>query len=258
MPIPAPSPASLLADAIPAGSPFWLCVNGVWVQIEGVVPSTAVGSERARSSVTTEGGNRYEQRAREVRRTWEWSLPHAEAPHVAVARVAVESEADVWLMADPVAGLNMLPPRSCFGTTLPAMLCGDVPLATFAGGETVTGRVRGGVSTTLSGWSDAAAATTILTATYPGGVATVQAAGGTAQASVSFVPTEDGEVSIAVADGAWSTTGLMLTEGAAPAGWTAGERMPCKVVVDDPADVLTMFHSGAWRHDYSITLREIG
>src|SRR5690606_18915670 len=123
-----PSPTAGDTSPIPTRSPFWLSVSGVWLPVEGIVPSSDTSTERARSTFTSVGGNRYEQRAALARRSWAWSMPWATVETVAAVRAAVESDLDVWLMSEPVAAHNMLPPRSCFGTELPAVDCGGVPL----------------------------------------------------------------------------------------------------------------------------------
>lgn len=256
MPIPGPPfPSAAAAAVAPTGSPFWLCINEVWVQIEGVTPSTQVGVERRRSDSSSMSGRRFEQRARLARREWTWTLPYAAAAHLAAVSAAVESDYDVWLMSDAVAAANMLPPRSCFGDNLPAVDCGGVPLRWITPTTALSGRVRGGVPTTLSCWSDAAAGDDALSATYPGGSIVLESAGG-GQVSATFTPASDGVLTITAQNG--PTSGLMLTEADPAATWIAGESMPCKVAIDDPVGALTMFHRGAWRHDYSITLREVG
>lgn len=258
MPIPGPPPPASPVARVEAGSPFWLQVHGVWVQAEGVVPTVTVEAARPSSSTTSMDGNRYEQRARVARRSWSWSLPYAAAAHVALLRAAAESKNDVWLYSEHVGASNMLPPRACFGTTLPAIDCGGVPLPVFDDGAVLVGRVRGGVATTVSCWSTALAGVDVATIAYPGGTTTLDAAGSNGQGTVTFTPTSDGAVTITIAAGSWSASGLMLTEGAPEPTFVAGEEMPCKVVVDDPADVLRMHHGGTWRHNYTFDLREVG
>lgn len=253
MPIPGPSAAvDLAVDPVPTGSPFWLSVHGAWYPLEGVVPGVTIGSERARSSVTTEGGRRYEQRARLARRSWEVSLPYASANNLAVLRIAAESDEDVWLMSDAVAAGNMLGNRDCWGTGA-LVDCNGLLLPAFAAGDTVTGRVRDGVPTTVSAWLGATLATAV-TVTYPGGSSSVGGASG-ARVTATFTPTADGVVTI---EAGGAVSGLMLTEGDPLSVFVPGEAMPCKVVVDDPSDVLTMHHGGAWRHEYGVQLREVG
>lgn len=254
MPIPGPPPPAYDVPVVPAGSPYWLRLNGVWVQVEGVVPAVQTASERPSSSMTSLNGNRFEQKARLARRSWTLTLPHAAAPHIAAIRAAVESSAEVQLMSDAAAVANMLPPRSCFGTTAPVIDCGGVPLLGFTAPGTVTGKVRGGAPTTLSCWSDKPAAAIAAAATYPGGSVTLLSAGG-GQVADTFVPTADGTITIFVQS---NTSGLMLTEGDPSTTFVAGEGMPCAVTVDDPDDVLTMHHRGAWRHTYTVALREVG
>lgn len=257
MPIPGPGLVAPAVEVIPTGSPFWICLHGVWLQVEGIAPSVTASTDRPRSTFTSVDGNRYEQRSPRSRRSWSWSLPHSAAAHLAAVRAAVESETDVWLMTDPASLGNMLPARASTGTELPALDCGGVPLPTFAAGSVVTGRVRGGVPTTVSCWTAAAAAMVVLDVTYPGGGTAVASVGVGERALATFTPTADGEVSIEIAAG---TTGLMLTEGDPEPTFVHGEGsgMPCRIVVDDPDDTLTMHHSGAWRHDYTVALREVG
>lgn len=260
MPIPGPS-TSLPAeyDAIPTGSPFALSVHGVWYQLEGVVPGVAVGSERARSSVTTEGGRRFEQRARLARRSWDVSLPYASAANLAALRVAADSDDDVWLMSDAVAQANMLGNRDGWGTSATLVDCEGLSLPSFTTDAVVRGRVRGGVPTTLSVWSPTALTSADLVAEfdYPGFASMGLWGNAEGRPSFTFTPTADGEIVITFT-GDFPAAGLMLTEGDPPAVFIPGESMPCKVVVDDPGDVLTMFHGGAWRHDFSVQLREVG
>lgn len=254
MPIPGPPAPTYVAPVNETGSPFWLSLNGVWLQVEGIAPAASVGVDRPRSALVSMDGNRFEQRARMARRSWSWSMPWATAAHLAAVRAAADSDGDVWLMVDPVGVSNMLPARSCFGPELPAIDCGGVPLGSFDAGTVVTGRVRGGVATTLACWSDLAAAAVALDVTYPGGSIAVDSLGG-GQAAETFTPTVDGVVTIEVSA---DTTGLMLTEGTPEETFVAGESMPCKVVIDDPEDVLRMQYQGNWTHDYTIALREVG
>ncbi len=258
MPIPGPAPAVYDVEVLPTASPFHLRLNGVWLQIEGIVPSTQAETDRPRSSMVSLDGHRFEQRSRLGRRSWSWSMPHAASAHVAALVAAADSEADVWLMSDAVAGANMLPTRSCFGTVLPALDCGGVPLGTFADTETLTGRVRGGVATTLSAWTTAPTGDDLAAEFDWPDVASDGLWGDpSGRTSYRFTPSEDGELVIRPEPG-FRTTGFMLTEGEPADTWVPGESMPCKVVVDDLGDVLTMWHTGAWRHDYTITLREVG
>lgn len=256
MPIPGPAAAATALDPAPTGSPFWLLLNGTWLQLEGVVPGVTVGSDRPGSSVTTEGGHRYEQRARAARRSWDVTLPFAAGQNLAALRVAADTDAELWLLSDAVAAGNMLANRDCWGAHATRIDCSGMPLPALTSGDVVTGRIRGGVPTTLSCWSTST--DPVLNVVYPGsaGVALDPAAAG--QASLTFTPTTDGIVTItALASGVCS--GLMLTEGAtAPTEFTPGEAMPCKVVVDDPGDVLRTQHAGVWRHDYTVQLREVG
>ncbi|HWJ11826.1 MAG TPA: hypothetical protein VNS46_20765 [Nocardioides sp.] len=254
MPIPGPPLPDYGVPAVPTGSPFWLRVNGVWLQVEGVVPTVQTSTERPSSAMTSLNGNRYEQKARLARRAWSWTMPHAAAAHIAAIRAAVDSSSEIQLMSDAVAVSNMLPPRSCFGATAPVIDCGGVPLLGFTAPAVVTGRVRGGVPTTLSCWTDRTVGAPALNATFPGGSAAVVSAGG-GQVADTFVPTADGTITITVQS---NTSGLMLTEGDPSPTFVAGESMPCPVTVDDPDDVLTMHHRGAWRHTYTVNLREVG
>lgn len=258
MPIPGPAPAVYAAEVLPTGSPWWLSVNGVWLQIEGVVPSTTAEVDRPRSSMVSLDGHRFEQRSKFARRSWSWSMPHAISAHVAALVAAADSDADVWLMSDAVAGANMLPTRSCFGTVLPALDCGGVPLGTFAGTEVLAGRVRGGVATTLSAWTTAATGGDVAAEfDYPGAVGVELVGDPSGRASANFTPTEDGALVIRPAAG-FRTSGVMVTEGEPADTWIPGESMPCKVVIDDLGDVLTMLYAGTWRHDYTVNLREVG
>lgn len=257
MPIPGPAPTPADApDPAPTGSPYWLRLNGVWVQIEGIVPEVATDTTRPRSTFTSLDGNRYEQRGPRARRSWSWKLPHAASAHVAALVAAVESAAEVWLMTDIASGGNMLPSSACMGPGLPALDCGGVPLGWITTGTEATTRVRGGVPTTISFWSTAASSFDAVRVTYPGGVLNTRSAGGGLQASGTFTPSSDGTATIRVLAG--PTSGLMLTEDAPPTSWLPGEAMPCPVVVDDPEDTLTMLHDGAWRHEYAIAIREVG
>lgn len=259
MPIPGlPTPP---LDGAPVNAPtcpgFWLSLNGVWVNVEGVRRDVPVATSRPRSSITSLDGHRFEQRARLGRRAWTWELQHKQAKQLAIVRAAVDSPYPVWLMSDTAATGNMLTASDCYGRasdTADTMDCGGVPLPPFLGSEVITGRVRGGVPTTLACWSSIGAP---LTATYPGGVVNVTGTGGSAapQAWATFTPTVDGVITITVNN--FGVSGLMLVEGQPESSWVPGESMPCQVVVDDPSEVLLGTFGGAWRSDYAVTLREV-
>lgn len=251
MPIPGPVVPQSVPPVLLTRSPFWLSVNGTWVTIEGTVPTASITPERPRSAITSVDGRRFEQHAPLARRSWAWTIPYAARAHVATVAAAVDSPHPVWLMSDPVSVGNMLPAGSCFGTELPAIDCGGVPLPTFAGGEVVTHRVRGGVPTTLSAWGSSAISGAV-DVTYPGGSTSLDTIAG--QSSVTFTPSADGSLTLTIND---PCSGLQLTEGDPQPSWVPGESMPCQVVVDDPADTLLMWAAGAWRHDYTVTLREV-
>lgn len=265
MPIPGPSPVVVTPAVIPAGSPFWLRVNGVWSQVEGIVPTTTIGTERPRSTFTSVDGNRYEQRSTLARRSWDWALPFAASPHLALARLAAEASAEVWLMTDEAAAGNMLATRDCVGNESAAAVdCGGVPMRTLLTGTVITARVRGGAPTTFSAWLSTVTAwpgagVSFATIAYPGGSTTLISGAVAGQHQVTFTPSEDGVATI-VGPPLWTRliAGPMLTEDTAPLSWIPGESMPCPVVVDDPGDVLRMHHTGAWRHDYTLSVREIG
>jgi hypothetical protein len=141
--------------------------------------------------------------------------------------------------------------------------CGGVWLPAFTSASVVTGYVRGGVPTTLSGWLASAASwssgATYASVVFPGGTASLVSGAAPGQESVTFTPDEDGVVTITTA-GLWTRrlSGLMLTEGDPSTTFMPGGSMPCQVDVSDPEDVLLMIHSGTFRHDYAVTLREVG
>lgn len=253
MPIPGAPTTTATPAANPTGSPFFLRVNGVWLQVEGVEPTVSTDASRPRSTFTSLEGNRYEQRGSKVRRSWSVSIPWAAAPNIGSLVAAAESSAEVWFTSS--AALNLLPSASCFGATLPAIDCGGVPLGRITVGATSTARVRAGVPLRLSAWSTAAAGTNVAQIAYPGGTVTLASAG-SGQVSAAFSAATDGTATITTLAG--PTSGLMLTEITPPTTWSPGESMPCLVVVDDPEDELRYLQAGIWRHDYSITLREVG
>ncbi|WP_418061727.1 hypothetical protein [Pimelobacter simplex] len=195
-----------------------------------------------------------------VRRAWNLSVPYAASAGLAAARAAIGAETDVYFASDDVLATNMLPEQSCYGSTLPAINCGGIMLPTLAPSQVVTGYVRGGVSTTLTCWTTAPISLTALTVSRPGGSNTVLGGAG-GRGTVTFTPTADGPITITAAAGASRSTGLMLAENpTVPTVFVHGEGsgMPCKVDVEDPGDTLTMRHDGYWRHDYSLTVREVG
>jgi hypothetical protein len=222
-----------------------------------------VAADRPRSEFRSVDGNRYVQRSPQTRRQWELTIPYAAASAntVAVLRAAVESE-DVWFASvDQLAG-NMLPAGASAGATAPAIDCGGVPLLSITASKVISGRVRGGVSTWLSFWTDAGSGgSAAVSAVYPSGTRLVFPASAGFWSS-PFTPASDGPVSITVAPGLpCRVAGLMVTEGpSAPTAFVHGEGsgMPCRVEVQDPDDTLTMRHDGHWRHDYSVTIREVG
>lgn len=251
-----------MADLAPTGSPFWLRLHGTWLQLDGATPGVSVDADRPRSDFTSVDGNRYVQRGPQSRRQWDLSIPYAAsaAQAVAVLRAAVEAEDDVMLISDDQLVTNMLPARSCYGTTSPAIVCGGIPLLTLAPSQVVTGYVRGGKPTTISCWTTASSGTTVLTVVRPGGTTNVVAGSG-GRATATFTPSADGTVTITAAAGTPRSTGLMMAEvGTLPTAFVHGEGggMPCKVEVQDPGDTLTMRHDGYWRHDHQVTIREVG
>lgn len=250
MPILGPTPSTsgyeLVSDTC---SPFWLRVAGVWQEVNGIDIDLQVDTSRPASEFRSLGGHRYTQRAPEKRRAWKVSLSRATPAGIAVLAAASDLE-DVMLATEPVLLSNMLPARGCFGTS-DAVDCGGVTLPSFVGGEVITAYVRGGVPTTLSCWSTVSSPADV---TYPGGSTSIPVLPDGRQ-SVTFTPAEDGEATITITN--WGISGLMLTEGDPPVNWAPGERMPCKVVVDDPGDVLLGFRDGAYRHNFDLTIREV-
>lgn len=251
MPIPGPSPAAANPAVAQTGSPYWLRVNGTWVQIQGVTPGVAASTERPSSAFQSLEGNRYEQRGTVARRSWSWELPYATTAHAAVLAAAVESDAEVWLYSD--AAVNLLPNRSCMGSGA-TVDCGGVPLGAISA-AVPSPMVRGGVPVTFSCWSNAPAGTLVAGITYPGSGLVLYSAG-SGRVSGVMTPSADGLAVIGIAG---ATSGLMLTPGATvPDTWVPGESMPCKVVLDDLGDSLRYFHGGGWRHDFSVAIREVG
>lgn len=258
MPIPGPSPTvDLSVDPIPTGSPFYLGLHGAWYQLEGVTPGVGVTTERPRSSVTSIDGRRFEQRARLARRSWEVALPYASAANLAALRVAADSDDDVWLLSEPVASGNMLGNRDCFGTGA-VVDCAGLSLPAVTSTPVQIPMLRGGVPVTLSAWTTAAEGEVLGgVAGYTSSNLYAPAGVGARRASVTFTPTADvPAATLHVTPDV--VAGLMLTEGDPAEVFIPGESMPCKVVVDDPGDVLSMLHRGTWRHEYSVVLREVG
>lgn len=254
-----------MADLVaPTGSPFRLRVHGTWLQLEGASPGVAVDTDRPRSDFRSVDGNRYVQRGPRARRQWDLSIPYAAAAATTIAalRTAAEAEDDVLFASDDQLSTNMLPALSCYGTTSPAIVCGGIPLLTLAPSQVVTGRVRGGVATTLSCWTTASSGATALNVNIAGGalIASCNASAG-GRASVTFTRPTDTDIEIVAAAGSQRSTGLMLAEVATlPTAFVHGEGggSPCKVEVQDLGDTLTMRHDGYWRHDHQVTIREIG
>jgi hypothetical protein len=257
MAIPGPSSSSTTTEVVaPTASPFWIRLHGTWLHLEGVVPGVAIPTDRPGSEMRSLDGHRYVQRARLGRRDWGLALQWAKPAAVAALRAAVEAE-EVWFASDAALETNMLAPRDGYGTGSP-IDCGGIALPAFLGGEVITGRVRGGVPTTLAYWSDATSGASVgLGFDYPGGgVSDVINVVG--QNTVTFTPDADGEIVIEPQDGAWNISGLMLTEGTPAETWLAGEAMPCRVSIEDPAEQLTMsHHRRGWLHDYAVTVREV-
>lgn len=232
-------------------SPFWLWIAGVWQKAEGINVDLSVARDRTGSTFTSLGGHRYAQRAPIARRSWAVTLTRATPVGIAALAAAAEVD-DVWLWSD--ATVNMLASRDCFGTD-PAVDCGGLSLPGFTGLVEVTGRVRAGVPTTVSLWGSAALGGYGVTMiTYPTGSAIIPGGTVAGHRSTTFTPTQDGEVTITPGI---NTSGLMLTEGAPPEVWSPGESMPCKVMVEDPAETLLGKRDGAYRSDYAIRIVEV-
>lgn len=230
-------------------SPFYLRLAGTWVHLEGVNIGVPIATDRPSSTFTSLGGHRYHQRAPLARRTWSVSLSSATPAGIAALSAATELD-EVWLMDETVA--NMLPPRSCFGDST-AVDCDTLSLPGFSSGDEVTGRVRGGKATTLALWTSGALSPA-ASITYPGGTGSVTASS-SGQSSETFTPSSDGEVTITMPSA--GVAGLTLTEGDPPDLWTPGESMPCKVMVEDPAETLLGKRDGAYRSDYAIRIVEV-
>lgn len=165
----------------------------------------------------------------------------------------------MYFASDEVLVTNMLPERSCYGSTLPVINCGGLPLPTLAPWQSVTGYVRGGVATTVTCWTTVSSGTVLIVG-YPGGGVNVTAVGG-GRATATFTPNADGVVTIAATGGAERSSGLMMAETPGlPSAFVHGIAggMPCRVDVQDPDDTMTMRHDGYWRHDYALTVREVG
>lgn len=241
-----------MTDPNPTSSPFWLSVNGSWLRVEGIVPTVDAAPSRPRSSITSLDGHRFEQRGSQVRRSWSWSIPWAAIDTLGLVTAAVESQADVWLWSE--ATINMLTSSTCFGAG-PVLDCGGVPLPAVTEGVVLQGSVRGGKSTTLSWWSSGSGADAVTLA-GPGVAALRATTAG--QNTYAFTPNADGVLSFGAMNGAPDTSGFMLTEGTPPEIWSPGESMPCKVVVDDPEETLTMRYQGTWLRDFTVALREVG
>lgn len=245
-----------MATEIPASCPpFYILVNETWMPFDRIDRDTsAVATTRPRSSITSLDGHRYEQRARMARRSWGWSLGWEDPTSVAILRAAIDSPTDVWLASSEALAGNMLANADCFGNIGNAVTdCGGIPLPEHTAGAVITARVRGGEATTMSCWVNSTSMA--LSITYPGGTTSLTPASASGQHSVTFTPSADGDIEVTM--DAAGVTGLMLTEGTPSTQWVGGEAMPCKVVVDDLDDTLLGIYSGAYRHDYSVQIREV-
>lgn len=270
MPIPvglAPDPSLGVIDR---QSPYSLRINGVWVNLEGVVPGSSRTTTRPRSELVTVDGYQWAQQAPRGPREWSLSLTYAPAAVVAALALAAEAPGEVWLHDDAAARANMLHPADCYGTdpAEPVLDCGGVPLRALTVGVEVAAPVRGGTVTRLSCWTDADPGEDLVDVTFPGDgdpdevTLSAPAGFGPRRAEVAFSAVSDGTVTVTPLAGV-AVTGLALTEGPGTDRWLAGERTPCRVAVLDHDRVLNLLPTRngdplASRSDYAVTVREVG
>lgn len=248
-----------ISDVVVTGSPFSLRLNGVWLPLEGVTPGVGTSTARPTSDLVTVDGVRFVQRARRGPREWSLDFTYAPAAAVTALRVACEVD-DVWFSDASAASANMLTPRDCHGTdaTADVLDCGSIPLRVLPVGHGASVEVRSGVLYRLGYFTASAAGVDVGDVAFPGGTVALDASSGTAppRRDVSFTPTSNGTATVTVSSN--DVSGLQVTEGALPAAWVPGERVPCRVAVVDPERTLNMLHGGAYRSDFSVTVREVG
>lgn len=248
-----------IADVVQTGSPFRLRLNDAWLPLEGVTPGVQTATARPSSELVTVDGRRFVQRAPRGPREWTLDFTYAPAAAVTALRVACEVD-EVWLSDSASASANLFDPRDTHGTDLEAAVidCGGVPLRVLPDEHVATVAVRGGVQLRLGYYTSSGAGVEVGSAVFPGGSVDLDASAGSAppRRDVTFTPASDGDLVLTLSTA--TVTGLQLTEGALPSAWVPGERMPCKVSVVDPERTMTMLHGGAWRSDFSVTVREVG
>ena len=246
------------------GSPYWLGLGGVWVNLDGIDPGIKYAANRPSSEAIYLGGKRRRQRAARAARTWELQLAtHTEDSIQFLAYAASGLAGEVWLYDQAAAQINMLDPRDCVGrdATQPTVLVGIVPMPTFADGYAITRKLREGVAYWLGGWSSHTAAAEV--ATYDigdGPVSVIMPAGtGPRAFSTSFTPDADVDLELVVTEPG-VTSGLRLTEGGTDQfSFALGKNTPCRVSIDDPTEVLQwVLEDGRPLSDFTVTIAEVG
>jgi hypothetical protein len=264
---------------------------GSLTDIPDVAP-VQVSTERSTSELVTLGGRRYVQSAPRAPRSWSVNCTYLTPAQAAFLVGCAQGTmvGALYLLTSDGAVANLLPPHlaapgsggdTSLGpvSTSPASVTvtGQGPMraaasAVAAGSWSQTVPVRPSVALALSCW--AAAGSSIASATSVLEWRTVDAAGTqlatgnvtatstatTVRATATFTPgaTAAGVQVRTAATTGRAITALRLTEGTpSDTLWVPGAG-GAQIVVDDPAQTLSLIRSGVVLSDYSLTLREVG
>lgn len=247
------------------GSPYYLQLGGVWVQLDGIDPGVSYTSERPSSETVSVGGVRRTQVAGKAPRTWGWSMGNDVDQAPMYLTLAAQGRiGDVYLYDAAAAQVNMLAPSDCDGedTTQPTIIVNSlIPMRTFAAGYTLTMSLRGAVTYHLSGTTSHTAAATLGTYNIGAGAVNIVAPAGTGARrwTTSFTPAAAATVTV-IMTVAGVTSALRLTEGNVDSlGFVPGMKAVCQVSVSDPQQTLSMvFTTRLPLSDYAVVLREVG
>lgn len=244
-------------------SPYWLLINGVWIQLEGVVPGSERSIERPSSDFVAVNGRRYIQQAPFAAREWTLDFSRATPEALAALAVAAEIPGGVDMLDTAAARSNMLETRSSFTATPGAgavLQCGALPLKVVPSGTVVaSGLPVRGVAYSIGCWTAATSGNALTVSNSAGTIVLPVGSGSGARRVQKTFDAPGGTGVITITTNA-AVSGIQLVEGPAlPDVWLPGERTPCRVAVGDASRKLLLARAGRLPlSDYQITLREAG
>lgn len=246
------------------GAPYHLLVGGSWKHLASVAPGVSVAPDRPTSMFKSLGNVVWAQVADVVKRSWdfsfEWEDPEATRW---LDYAASQPDAEVWLLDENLAQINMLPAAATQGGSSSTLVDVDgIGMRAFAVGESYVAKVRGGQTYHLSFTTNTADGFEVAQVQVDG--ASVRAFApkgfGARRGSVTFSPVVDQDVTV-VWSLAGATSGARLTSGSVDdIGFLPSRgKTPCEVLVGDTSATYKM----AWADrqslaDSSYVLTELG